>query len=72
MYDLELLEIFAPPVLGEDGNANEILEILPPVPVEEPPPSSTSTTDIDTVVEVEIEIEDRNAPDSDSSFDSEL
>ena len=67
MYDLELLEIFAAPVLGEDGsNANEILEILPPVPVEEPP---------DTVVEdeIEIEIEDNSAPDApDSSFDSEL
>ena len=67
MYDLELLEIFAAPVLGEDGNTDEILEILPLVPVEEPP----STSDTDTVVEVEIEIEDRNAPDS-SSFDSEL
>lgn len=67
MYDLELLEIFAPPVLGEDGsNTNEILEILLPVPVEEPP---------DTVVEdeIEIEIEDNSAPDApDSSFDSEL
>ena len=72
MYDLELLEIFAAPVLGEDGNnTNEILEILPPVPVEEPPPS----TDTDTVVEdeIEIEIEDNSAPDApDSSFDSEL
>ena len=71
MYDLELLEIFAAPVLGEDGsNTNETLEILPPVPVEEPPPPpSTSTTD--TVVEDETEgVEDRNAPDS--SFDSEL
>ena len=68
MYDLELLEIFAAPVLGEDGNTNEILEILPPVPVEEPPPSTS-----DTVVEDEIEIEDGNAPDApDSSFDSEL
>ena len=69
MYDLELLEIFAPPVLGEDGS-NEILEILPPVPVEEPPPS----TDTDTVVEVEIEIKGKNAPDTPdfSSFDSEL
>ena len=71
MYDLELLEIFAPPVHGEDGsNTNEILEILPPVPVEEPLPSSTDT---DTVVEDEIEIKDGNAPDApDSSFDSEL
>ena len=71
MYDLELLEIFAAPVLGEDGsNTNEILEILPPVPVEEPPPS----TDTDTVVEDEIEIEDGNAPDApdSTSFDSEL
>ena len=71
MYDLEVLEIFAPPVLGEDGsNSNEILEILPPVPVEEPPPSTS-----DTVVEdeIEIEIEDNSAPDApDSSFDSEL
>ena len=69
MYDLELLEIFAPPVLGEDGS-NDILEILPPVPVEEPPPSTS-----DTVVEdeIEIEIEDNSAPDApDSSFDSEL
>ena len=68
MYDLELLEIFAPPVHGEDGsNTNEILEILPPVPVEEPP---------DTVVEdeIEIEIKGKNAPDTpdSSSFDSEL